>query len=163
MYHVEGHDRVQHTANLCMQEQRFLEAYQGRAVLQRRMHAPQGCQIVWHRKLFPFTALAKGPLYRLQPGLRGDGLQRHGLHQGPVVSATLELGCTNCNDKLCSRPETADTSLYTLTYHPPRHSSTVSVKLSLYVSQHSSLHLHGVSRSCLPCHSSRQRAAHPGT
>ena len=56
-----------------MQEQRFLEAYQGRAVLQRRMHAPQGRQLVWHRKLFPFTALAEGPLYCLQPGLRGDG------------------------------------------------------------------------------------------
>ncbi len=68
-----------------MQVQRYLEANQGRVVLQRRVQAPQCRHLVWHGKLILLTALAEGLLYLLQPGLHGDNLQRHVSHQRPEV------------------------------------------------------------------------------
>ncbi len=58
-----------------------MSAHQGRVVLQRRVHAPQGGHPGRHRQLAPLTAAAQGLLYPFQPGLHGNGLQRHALRR----------------------------------------------------------------------------------
>ena len=58
-------------------------AHQGRVVLQRHVHAPQGGHPGRHRQLTALPALAQGLLDPLQPCLHGDGLQRHALHPSP--------------------------------------------------------------------------------